>query len=45
MGYTGLSLIFPVGGEIKKVAGGQDFSGVRPLGGGGGGIGGSFRVR
>ena len=30
---AGLSLIFPVGKEMKKVAGRQDFSGVRPLGG------------
>ena len=32
--YSGLSLIFPVGGGMKKVAGRQDFFGVRPQEGG-----------
>ena len=34
---SGLSLIFPVGGEMKKVAGGQDFLELGPWDGGGGG--------
>ena len=39
---AGLSLIFPVGGEMKKVAGEQDFLelGLWERGGGGWGVGG-----
>ena len=38
-----LPLIFPVGGEMKKVAGRHNFAGVRPPGGGWGVGGGGHR--